>query len=67
MPKVPYGTELQFTLFSFIIFISVFIEPNSLRPSYFKTLNDISGGRLVQITISCDILRSYISKIYDPR
>ncbi|XP_076272486.1 transmembrane protein 135-like isoform X1 [Rhynchophorus ferrugineus] len=46
LPKVPGFTEFLYCLSTGILFHAALIEPTNLRPSYWKFLHTISGGRI---------------------
>ncbi|CAG9821510.1 unnamed protein product [Phaedon cochleariae] len=46
VPKVPGFTEFLYCLSTAILFHAAIIEPDNLRPSYFKFLHSNSGGRI---------------------
>lgn len=46
LPKVPGFSELLYCLSTGLLFHVAIIEPNNLRPSYWKFLHGVSGGRI---------------------
>ncbi|XP_066156994.1 transmembrane protein 135-like isoform X1 [Euwallacea fornicatus] len=46
LPKVPGFTEFLYCLSTGILFHAAILEPTNLRPSYWKFLHSISGGRI---------------------
>lgn len=46
LPKVPGFTEFLYCLSTGILFHAALVEPTNLRPSYWKFLHSISGGRI---------------------
>ncbi|CAG9761508.1 unnamed protein product [Ceutorhynchus assimilis] len=46
VPKVPGFTEFLYCLSTGILFHAAILEPTNLRPSYWKFLHSISGGRI---------------------
>ncbi|KAL1517740.1 hypothetical protein ABEB36_001471 [Hypothenemus hampei] len=46
VPKITGFTEFLYCLSTGILFHAAILEPNNLRPSYWKFLHSISGGRI---------------------
>lgn len=46
VPKIPGFTEFLYCLSTGILFHAAILEPTNLRPSYWKFLHSISGGRI---------------------
>ncbi|CAH0546836.1 unnamed protein product [Brassicogethes aeneus] len=46
LPKVPGFTEFLYCFSTAILFHAAILEPTNLRPSYWKFLHSISGGRI---------------------
>ncbi|GLV45918.1 uncharacterized protein CBL_11715 [Carabus blaptoides fortunei] len=46
VPQVPGFTKILYCFSTAILFHAGIIEPNNLRPSYYKFLHNLSGGRI---------------------
>ncbi|XP_060535730.1 transmembrane protein 135-like isoform X2 [Cylas formicarius] len=46
LPEVPGFTELLYCVSTAVLFHAAILEPTNLRPSYWKFLHSISGGRI---------------------
>ena len=46
VPKIPGFSIFLYCAFTAVLFHAALIEPNSLRPSYWKFLHGLSGGRV---------------------
>ncbi|XP_050513327.1 transmembrane protein 135-like isoform X2 [Diabrotica virgifera virgifera] len=46
LPKVPGFTEFLYCFSTAVLFHAAILEPTNLRPSYWKFLHSISGGRI---------------------
>ncbi|KAJ8964924.1 hypothetical protein NQ317_014457 [Molorchus minor] len=45
-PRVPGFTEFLYSFSTAVLFHAAILEPTNLRPSYWKFLHSISGGRI---------------------
>lgn len=45
LPKIPGFTEFLYCFSTAVLFHAAILEPTNLRPSYWKFLHSISGGR----------------------
>lgn len=55
-PKIPGFTVLLYCASTALLFHAATLEPLALRPSYWKFLYSISGGRLVNIKTVCSLI-----------
>lgn len=46
LPHVPGATILMYCAFTAVLFHAATMEPRNLRPSYWKFLHNLSGGRI---------------------
>lgn len=46
LPNIPGANILQYCVFTAVLFHAATVEPRSLRPSYWKFLHNLSGGRI---------------------
>lgn len=46
LPHIPGSTIFMYCAFTAVLFHAATIEPKNLRPSYFKFLHNLSGGRI---------------------
>lgn len=53
LPKVPHGTVLLYCFSTAILFHAALLEPQNLRPSYYKFLHGLSGGRIAVMSRKC--------------
>ena len=53
LPKIPYGTILLYCFSTAVLFHTAILEPQNLRPSYYKFLHSLSGGRIAVMNREC--------------
>lgn len=53
VPRIPGGTILLFCFSTSVLFHAAVLEPQNLRPSYWKFLHSLSGGRIAVMDREC--------------
>ncbi|KAK6629694.1 hypothetical protein RUM43_003512 [Polyplax serrata] len=53
LPDIPHGTVFLYCLSTAILFHAAILEPQNLRPSYYKFMHLLSGGRIAMMSRDC--------------